>query len=54
MANDPRGKLCETGRKCAGPARIVRVRTNGREPEAMKFTKMQGIGNDYIYVNAFE
>ena len=20
----------------------------------MKFTKMQGIGNDYIYVNAFE
>ena len=20
----------------------------------MKFTKMQGIGNDYVYVNAFE
>lgn len=20
----------------------------------MKFTKMQGLGNDYIYINAFE
>ena len=26
----------------------------GREVLALKFTKMHGIGNDYVYVNAFE
>lgn len=26
----------------------------GKQEEGMKFTKMQGIGNDYVYVNCFE
>src|SRR5262245_27995021 len=38
------------------PARVVvhsHVRAAGQERAAVKFTKMHGIGNDYVYVNGF-
>ena len=30
------------------------VRNDSGTERRMKFTKMQGIGNDYVYVNCFE
>lgn len=33
---------------------LMPVRGSKRKSEVMKFTKMQGAGNDYIYINGFE
>ena len=37
---------------CAGAFITLSAKAGGTA--AMKFTKMQGLGNDYIYINAFE
>ena len=34
--------------------KTIKVVLFGRESDPMKFTKMHGIGNDYVYINCFE
>ena len=38
----------------SGKIRYNRALTHIQEAEGMRFTKMHGIGNDYVYVNCFE
>lgn len=49
----PRGPVLDASRKGQAPA-ARRISGSRLESIAMRFTKMHGLGNDYIYVNAFE
>ena len=41
-------------RKCGGFGIESGIRDNDGVMDAFNFTKMHGLGNDYVYVNAFE
>jgi diaminopimelate epimerase len=45
--------MSATAEEPADRARVARGRARCYHPTAMKFTKMHGIGNDYVYVDAF-